>query len=267
MPRTRDLLIYLGILFVLCAAIAYALISGSEKGGGAGGGELSLLSGPDAYTAINTKEETDRASIIDRLRKAIAQNDSGIIPEPSVEAPAPEPETPPEEGGAEEGSAASLMRCSAADMDAQMLQGYPLTGVSVALQGAARVVLSQPDVPETSASSSSSTKSVPSPVKLLTLPLSPSPLLAAQCVPSDAIGITPYGALLYNSDVNLYRSYGAEALIGYARDGYPIYGTYGGAVDSCGGYESAAGYRYTISPERSYIVGCFKAIPAPFTNL
>jgi hypothetical protein len=267
MPRTRDLLIYVAILFVLCAGIAYALISGAEKNGGASEADLAMISGPDAYTAVNTKTEVDRQSIIDRLRSAIAQNDSGITPEPSVETPVSEPETPEEENGTGT-PGASLMRCSTADNDAQKLQAYPLTGVSVALEGAARVVLSQPDTAEASASSSASTtKPTPSPVKLLTIPVSPSPLIAAQCVPSDAIGITPYGAVLYNSDVNLYRSYGAEALIGYARDGYPIYGSYGGEVDSCGGYESGNGYRYTVSPDRSFIVGCFRAIPAPFTNL
>jgi hypothetical protein len=87
-----------------------------------------------------------------------------------------------------------------------------------------------------------------------------------QCVPSEVVGVTLSGSLMFNSDASFYRGYGQEYLIGYARDGFPIYGYYEGPVDSCGGYMHSSGYRYTVSPNRDHIIGCFMAPWSAFSS-
>ena len=76
-------------------------------------------------------------------------------------------------------------------------------------------------------------------------------------MPSEVIGVTNGGVLMFNGDVNSYRKIPENALIGYARDGFPIYGVYKEKVDECGGYDHPSGYRYTVSTQRDYIIGCY----------
>ena len=69
---------------------------------------------------------------------------------------------------------------------------------------------------------------------------------------------------MYNNEASFYRGFGSEYLIGYARDGFPIYGYYEGSTDACGGYEHASGYRYTVTPTNDNLLQCFSGQPAPF---
>jgi len=96
------------------------------------------------------------------------------------------------------------------------------------------------------------------------MPLSPTRRQDSQCLPSEIIGVTTEGSLMFNSDAILYHTRNQDELLGYARDGFPIYGNYKGETDECGGYNHAIGYRYTISDNRNYTIGCFGAQPMPF---
>ncbi len=81
------------------------------------------------------------------------------------------------------------------------------------------------------------------------------------CVPSDVIGITENGYLIYNDDVALFASYGANALIGYALDGLPIYGASAEKTDECGGARVGGSYRYILNTNRDTVIACFAATP------
>ena len=74
------------------------------------------------------------------------------------------------------------------------------------------------------------------------------------------------GQLIFNGEVSAYQGRGNNELIGYARDGYPIYGLTAGEVDACGGLETPAGYRYVVSSDRSHLLGCYKAAPQTFVG-
>ena len=72
------------------------------------------------------------------------------------------------------------------------------------------------------------------------------------------------GSLIFNSDAILYRSYGSETLIGYALDGFPIYGPTSAEKDACGGYDAPTGYRYAISADTNTVLECFMGTPDNF---
>ncbi len=83
----------------------------------------------------------------------------------------------------------------------------------------------------------------------------------AYCIPTDVIGITENGFLIRNSDVGLFASYGGNALIGYALDGFPIYGASGAKTDECGGAVVGGQYRYVLDTNRDTIIACYAGTP------
>lgn len=263
MPKTRDLVIIVAVLLALCIGIAVTLIAESIREGG----EMpSMTTFSDAVTDVFTAEAPDthslnRKDIIARLRTALSQNITTVEPSPSVEAVEPTPDiedvTTPQAG---------VQRCEVSD-DASGLSGsWPLSGVSLRVHNAVREVVSLQTAPvvDLNASSSTAASSSASYTTLLVIPLVPSTNGIEYCVPSDVVGVTTSGSLMFNSDAAFYRGYGSEYLIGYARDGYPIYGYYEGELDTCGGYMHPSGYRYSVSADRDYLIGCYTAAPASF---
>jgi hypothetical protein len=97
---------------------------------------------------------------------------------------------------------------------------------------------------------------------LAQLPLRSAPHDAPSCPPTDVVGIASDGSLIRNSEVGLYSVFGSETLVGYALDGFPIYGTSAGtALDACGGTSELGQYRYFLDKERSQVLSCFSAQP------
>jgi hypothetical protein len=75
------------------------------------------------------------------------------------------------------------------------------------------------------------------------------------------IGITIGGSLIRNNEVGVYGVFGGDTLVGYALDGFPIYGTSGQKTDICGGGMIGGQYRYMISSSRGTIINCFAGTP------
>jgi hypothetical protein len=96
---------------------------------------------------------------------------------------------------------------------------------------------------------------------VLQLPLRSFSANAQRCISSDVIGITVGGALIRNTDISTYRVFGSDMLIGYALDGYPIYGMSTDKTDACGGRVVAGQYRYQISGEQKTIINCYSGSP------
>ncbi len=100
---------------------------------------------------------------------------------------------------------------------------------------------------------------------VLQLPLRTSPLAAKSCLETDVVGIAFDGSLIRNNEQALYKIFDSETLIGYALDGFPIYGLNSLLVtDDCGGVLVSDEYRYYLSPEREGVLGCFSAEPVGF---
>jgi hypothetical protein len=95
---------------------------------------------------------------------------------------------------------------------------------------------------------------------LLQLPLYPIPGSPA-CLGTDVVGIAHDGSLIKNNEVGLYGVFGEQTLIGYALDGFAIYGMSEQATDICGGVVAQGEYRYYLSDTRETILNCFTATP------
>lgn len=268
MIRTRDLLIFVAVLFFLGIGIAVTLF---VEHGGSLGSQNSFLFDPEneastTYSAQTSDRSKNRDDVITRLRNALALNPSEIEPNPSVEEPQAK-----EIVNEEESVAGGIQRCNAADDAAVYSQSWPLSGVTLTASGAMRNVvhasLSNADAVDVNASTTASTSaSVPSATVLISFPQSPYYTGQEHCVPSEVVGVTTSGSLMFNSDASFYKGYGQDYLIGYARDGFPIYGYYEGQVDACGGYMHPLGYRYTVSPDRDHVIGCFRASVSSFSS-
>lgn len=99
---------------------------------------------------------------------------------------------------------------------------------------------------------------------LLQLPMYSVPSGGKFCLPNDVIGIAQDGSLIRNSETGLYGIFGENTLIGYALDGFPIYGITNIKTDSCGGLVVDGEYRYYLSANRDTIVNCFSIQPIGF---
>jgi len=96
---------------------------------------------------------------------------------------------------------------------------------------------------------------------VLQLPLRSAPLLTKTCIATDVVGIALDGSLIRNNEHTLYQVFGADSLIGYALDGFPIYGVRSQPTDVCGGSSVSGEYRYYLSTEREGVLGCFGGEP------
>lgn len=94
------------------------------------------------------------------------------------------------------------------------------------------------------------------------IPLRSWPSGSVACLPTDVIGIATDGSLIRNNELALYTVFGGESLIGYALDGFPIYGPSKVATDACGGVIVGGQYRYVLDAERPGLITCFAASPS-----
>ncbi len=93
------------------------------------------------------------------------------------------------------------------------------------------------------------------------LPMSPIITPTPQCLSSDVIGLTLTGELIRNNS-SPFTGVAETALIGYALDGFPIFGVTEAERDQCGGVTVNGLYRYQVSLESAAILNCFVATPA-----
>ncbi len=268
MIRTRDLVLFVLCLLVLVLAIMVTVLR--EGGRVATSLDVSAipLTGPEGAEVV-AGTELDRAGNLARLREKLARDTSSVTPAPDTfveDVPPEETDTP-----IAEDVPTSARRCLYPDDVLPKIAAWPIGSVRVAVVGNERVAYTEETILVASSASTSPDTETPSEVpevvrtELLALPINPVSLPTASCVPSDVIGVTPSGTLLLNNDARIWQKVNADTLIGYARDGYPIYGRYDGEVDACGGYQHPSGYRYTIGGDRSHIVGCFVATPQSFS--
>jgi hypothetical protein len=269
MLKTRDLLLFVAIVLCLFAGITITYVQ--ETLGSVVGDSRALLGSasgaPETFIAETHTKEKNRTETIARLREAISQSGGSLATvNPSVE------ETSTEESLDDidqTDAVAGIQRCGGGDDSVSAIEQWPLSNTAVVVKNGMRSVThtSVVSVPQPVATSSGSTTKPTFESKLVTLlemPLYPPKMTEPMCIQSDAIGVTTAGSLLFNADARTYFNRDAKELIGFARDGFPIYGPYEGAVDACGGYQHPEGYRYTLSLEREYVLGCFVGAPYAF---
>ena len=100
---------------------------------------------------------------------------------------------------------------------------------------------------------------------VLQLPLRTSPLSTKSCLKTDVVGIAFDGSLIRNGEQRIYSVFNSETIIGYALDGFPIYGLNNSLpTDECGGAIISGEYGYYLSTEREGVIGCFSGEPVGF---
>ncbi|MEZ4104409.1 MAG: hypothetical protein R3B60_03930 [Candidatus Paceibacterota bacterium] len=97
---------------------------------------------------------------------------------------------------------------------------------------------------------------------VLQLPVRTMPLASKKCLANDIVGIALDGSLIRNDEQGVYGIFGKETLVGYALDGFPIYGLNDSVeTDRCGGVVEAGQYRYYLSSDREGMIGCYSGLP------
>jgi len=111
-----------------------------------------------------------------------------------------------------------------------------------------------------------STSSAPKVINtVLQLPLRTAPVSVRSCIATDVVGVALDGSLIRNEEYTIYSIFGSETLIGYALDGFPIYGSQTDVqTDVCGGRIDLEQYKYYLSSEREGVLGCYSGVPVKF---
>ncbi len=277
MIRSRDLVIFVGVVLFLVFGITLTHLKAVYAPLFAGTPVAFLVdtNASTSFTAIaQLKTDTDkRASTIERLKKALAQNTEVIQVNPSVEtavvATSTETNGDQDVATSVEGNA-GIVSCGSSDDSFEVMSQWPRSDVRIEIKAGMRLIVhtEEKEAPilfaTSTVSSSVQVKKEQVVTTLLQIEMYPRVQSNPTCVPSTIIGVTSLGALLSNSDASFYKNTNSNVLIGYARDGFPVYGLFEGAVDACGGYVHPEGYRYTIGKDRNYVLGCFVGIPQSF---
>ena len=103
MIRTRDLILFVLVLFFLGIAITSTLIQGDQSVSTDTVEFATYTAQNDETSASAPQDSRNRAQTIERLKKQLAASDQFIIPAASVEAPEVEEQ--------EEGITRSIQRC------------------------------------------------------------------------------------------------------------------------------------------------------------
>ncbi len=258
MLRTRDFLLVLVSVVFLVIAIAATLLS---RGAEAPGTETVTFTDVVATTSYSaqldtTDEGLNRAQRLAEMRAKIAASGLVTITEPV------EPEEPtgmPTNSPAEVVEAGEELRCPGY---APYFASWPATEIEVAVTEGVRRYYVQQSMSEAVGSSTGSTSAQVATQTLAQIPARPTMNAFPQCLESDVIGIAIDGSLIRNNEASLYAIFSENTLIGYALDGYPIYGLSDKTTDVCGEISAAEGYRYQLSQSRDVIINCFIGTPA-----
>jgi hypothetical protein len=262
MFRTRDfVLVFTSVVFLVMAigVTVFAQWQGTET-------DKNMLRpaavvNDDYLVESKNSHEFSREEKLQQMRDKIAASSELSITSPIPEEVSQEIQatTTNEEGV---GTASELSLCanyapflgfwSAADLEIEEAEGARVVYRTTAPQAAPAPVVG--------------TSSRPTPVVaereiVAQLPIRNFPAPSSSCIASDVIGIATDGSLIRNTEAGVYGIFNSSTLVGWALDGFPIYGSSAIPADACGGIMAAEGYRYQISPDRATILNCFSSTP------
>ena len=268
MIRTRDFLLYLVVLVFLLLVITFTVksypkgISNSADSKSA----PQFLVGSKLQTDSNF-EQLDRDKNLTNLRAKLAQGtELNDVPKPiltSIDTPTSTlvDATDNDEEILDENKRIQKF-CSAILSHEDVLANWNAKQASLSVQGERRLLIGKESKIVTVGST---TSEVLVDQVYLDLPVKPFRGLSANCLDSDVIGVTLEGTLIKNSDTWKFRNFSSDKLLGYAKDGIPIYGQGidEAVLDSCGGYDNGFEYRYYLREKELFMLACFAADPQP----
>lgn len=261
MFRTRDfILIFTSVVFLLLAIGSTTLFqhfSGAESESA-----IKLVNNDDKEYGV-VVEATETISreerLLDMKSKIAASGDTSLsAPEPEVLEPVED------EVDSDQAPVAVINLCSDYHSFTKV---WPIA-IKFEVAEGARIAFTESLVKKEIAPATATASAVVADevVKDILLQLPIYPVISANsfCIKSDVIGVAQDGSLIRNNEVGLYSVFGDSTLIGYALDGFPIYGVSETVGDTCGGKMANGQYGYYLSKEREVVINCFKGTP---TNL
>ena len=266
MIRTRDFLLFVVIFVFILTGIVFT-VSGDLRTRTVVTEEPPQLAVIEGMTvpADSPTSYIDRDANLAALRERILRGDGEIIEGAPVFTSVDTPTSTPEEEVLSEGSPMhSAQYCSEEVYSATaLLWGASRAKFQIA-EGARLVVLEK----QKKVKNGSTTTSTTTTHTALQLPLTPTPTGTLKCLDSKYIGIALDGSLIHNEEAWRYRSFSDESVIGYARDGFPIYGPKSDetVLDACGGYDGGGGYRYHVRENDLFVIGCYVGQPTAFID-
>ena len=259
--RTRDFLLYLLTAAFLLIAITVTVVKDiyPENVNTANIISANPYAEEVIYTAfVDEKPAMDRAGHLATLRDKITELKESFIGSASV----PETTNTP----LQEIPVIELTNVSIEELKCPGYQNYakvwsPL-GLKFSVVEGARLLYREVEaLGLTSTTSSATLQTELIKEVLLQLPLLTYGATNKNCLPSDAVGIALDGSLMKNNEYSLYSIFRDETLIGYALDGFPIYGQSDVKTDECGGILVDNQYRYYLAKERKAVLYCYSGTP------
>lgn len=211
-----------------------------------------------AYGAVVTNDDADRESYIAAMKEKLARGAGKIPGAPVILTSVDEPE-PPADTGTPVGDR-SVQWCTTPQEPGGVIANWNPSSVSIQTVEGAHIVI------DTSVSDGEETAAAAG--LLIQLPTRPSRFASDTCLGHEVVGIALDGSLIRNDEAWRFSAAGGGALLGYALDGFPIYGPVGAEVplDSCGGADTGSGYQYHVRTDEDFILGCFAGTPAKFVR-
>ncbi len=254
MFRTRDFVLIFSTITFLLLAIGTTLLQRQSSKQVTESTLILVEDSPEEFSAeVFKREQVSREERLLALRQKIAESGELAL------------SAPPEEVVVEDETLVSspqgLQKCS----EYGDFRGYWPVGVKLDVVEGARIAYLEGaggGVATVLATTAVSLSAAAERNILLQLPAYPTKSAHSNCVESDVVGVAKDGSLIRNSEAGLYGVFGEATLVGYALDGFPIYGLSSYATDSCGGSVATGEYRYYLSSSREVILNCFAGLPA-----
>ncbi|MCA9360791.1 hypothetical protein KC730_02780 [Candidatus Kaiserbacteria bacterium] len=259
MFRTRDFVLLFVTIVFLVMAIGATFIN-SYRNPNSEETPLKFVESQDVEYSAETysPKPLSRDANLAEMRSKIAASDLTIA------APAKEEEVVPEEVMEEEVEQETKFIAQKCSNYNPFLGTWNSSDLKSEVTNTSRIFYRELAVVPKPVIGTTSTEQIPSEPSrdiVVQLPLFPLFKTNVSCLPSDVVGIAQDGSLIRNSESGLYGVFGSETLVGYALDGYPIYGSSSEKLDECGGSSSTGSYAYYVTPQAEHILNCFRANP------
>lgn len=261
MIRTRDFLLGIVALVFLIGSVGVATLLNAPS-------FFTKVFEPVSFSVVDTDETpvvsapilNTREENIARLKQKISRGEGLSSAGPVVLTSVSEPEV--EDGDSDiELISRTVKRCTVTANNADVISSWPTQGIFQKYAEGARVYFIKSNVVTTVGSSTKETVKETTLLQLVTLNLRNQ---SDTCIEGEVIGVTATGALLFNADAVGFRNASPTTLIGYALDGFPIYGGLDDdtELDSCGGLSVSGGYQYHLRESDDFVIGCYAGTPA-----
>jgi len=262
MFRTRDFILVLTTIAFLVMAIGVTVFTQWQTADEQKSRLQPAVTQDGEYSAVTVNShEFSRAEKLQEMRDKIAASRQLSITAPE-----------PVEVITEATTSASTTAPAELASGLQLCPGYAVlnvnwspVGIQIEEAEGARLVYKTREAPVVAVQNDGATTSPvimpPQRDVLAQLPVRTIPAVSPVCISSDVIGIANDGSLIRNNEAGVYGIFNSSTLVGYALDGFPIYGSSAAVSDTCGGIMEADGYRYQISPQRETILNCYSATP------